>query len=73
MGAILKKAGLAAILLDLQMSAAALEQLLAGPGSARPTCSADQNEGFDYLCQNGGARALYDVAADHVMQRLELP
>jgi hypothetical protein len=56
-----------------KMSAAALEQLLSGPGSARPTCSADPNGGFDYLCQSGGSRTLYDVAADHITSRVELP
>ena len=96
MGAILKKAGLAAIVLDLlvggtalaalrhgpdsaahggKLSAAALEQLLDGdgPGTARPTCTADPNGGFDYLCQAGGARTLYDVAADHITDQVELP
>ncbi len=94
MGALLKKAGLAAIVLDLlvggtafaalhhrsgsaapsgKMSAAALEQLVGGPGAARPTCTADPNGGFDYLCQAGGARTLYDVTADHITNRVELP
>jgi hypothetical protein len=94
MGAILKRAGLAAIVLDLlvggtalaalhhgsasaarggKMSAAALEQLLGGPGTARPSCTVDPNGGFDYLCQAGGSRTLYVVAADHITNRVELP
>jgi hypothetical protein len=94
MGAILKKAGLAAIVLDLllagtafaalhhgsgsaarggKMSAAALEQLLSSPGSERTSCSVDPNGGFDYLCQSGRSRALYDVAADRITNRVELP
>jgi hypothetical protein len=56
-----------------KMSVAALEQLLGGPGTARPSCTADPNGGFDYLCQAGGARTLYDVAADHITNRVELP
>ncbi len=94
MGALLKKAGLTAIVLDLlvggtafaalhhgsamashggKMSAAALEQLLGGPGTARPTCTPDPNHGFDYVCQSGGSLWLYDVAADHITQRVNLP
>jgi hypothetical protein len=94
MGALLKKVGFAAIVLDLlvggtafaafhhgsssathggKMSAAALEQLVGGPGSARPTCTVDPNGGFDYLCQAGGSRTLYDVTADHITNRVELP
>jgi hypothetical protein len=94
MGAILKKAGLVAIVLDLlvggtafaalhhgsaaatnggKMSAAVLKRLISGPGTARPSCTADPNGGFDYLCQAGGSRTLYDVAADHITNRVELP
>ncbi len=56
-----------------KLSAAALEQLLGGLGTARPSCTADPNGGFDYLCQSGGSRTLYDVAADHITNRVELP
>jgi hypothetical protein len=90
MGAVLKKAGLAAVVLDLlvggtalaalqrgsapaahgsKMSAAALEQLV----GANANCTADPNGGFDYVCQSSGSRALYDVAADHITNRVELP
>jgi hypothetical protein len=56
-----------------KMSRAALEQLLSGPGSARGSCTVDPNGGFDYLCQSGGSRTLYDVTADHITNRVELP
>ena len=94
MGAIVRKTGLAVIVLDLlvggtalaalhhgsvsaahggKMSAAALEQLLGGPGAARPSCTPDPNHGWDYLCQSGGSLWLYDVAGDHITQRVNLP
>jgi hypothetical protein len=94
MGALLKKVGLAAIVLDLlvggtafaalhhgsgsaarggKMSASALEQLLGGPSTARPTCTVDPTGGWDYLCQAGGSQTLYDVTADHITNRVELP
>jgi len=56
-----------------KMSSAALEQLISGPGSARASCTADPNGGFDYLCRSGGSLTLYDVAADHITNRVELP
>ena len=94
MGAILKKVGLAAIVLDLlvggtafaalhhgsssaarggKMSAAALEQLLGGPGTARPSCTPDPNQGWDYVCRSGDSLWLYDVAGNHITQRVNLP
>jgi hypothetical protein len=94
MGALAKKVGLAAILLDLlvagtafaalhhgsrpaargaKMSAPALEQVLAESGAVRPSCTSDPNGGFDYLCQGGGSRTLYNVAADHITDQVELP
>jgi len=68
-----------------RMSSARLEQIVsesaaaAQPASNHPldvhtTCSTDAAGGWDYYCTSSdGTRALYDVSADRITQRSDLP
>ncbi len=68
-----------------RMSSDRLEQVVsesaaaAQPGSNRPlavhtTCSPDAAGGWDYYCTGSdGSRTLYDVSADRITQRSDLP
>ena len=60
-----------------KLSAARLEQIVARSVSAshaNTSCSADAADGWDYYCvSSDGSRALYDVSADRVTQRSDLP
>jgi hypothetical protein len=68
-----------------KMSAARLEQVIAEstqaaqPASDHPlhvntSCTADPTAGWDFYCvSSDGSRALYDVSADGITQRSDLP
>ncbi len=56
-----------------KMSGAQLEQIVAA-SSGHTSCSTDPSDGWDYYCISAdGSRTLYDVSADGITQRSDLP
>jgi hypothetical protein len=67
------------------MGASRLEQLVEAsatadqassqwPAAVHTTCSTDPTGGWDYYCiSSDGSRAFYDVSADRITQRSDLP
>ncbi len=57
----------------VKMSAAQLEQTVA-VSAGHTSCSSDPTGGWDYYCiSSDGSRTLYDVSADGITQRSDLP
>ena len=60
-----------------KLNAGRLEQIVARSLSAphrNTSCTADPKDGWDYYCvSSDGSRTLYDVSADRVTQRSDLP
>ena len=58
-----------------RVSAGQLEQVVERTsGVVSTTCTKDPTAGWDYYCiSSDGSRALYDVSADQIVQRSDLP